>query len=328
VTRYVGGVEGDIAVTTSLTGQRELQLVDLHGDIVATLPISDGADQATWSELAFTSFDEFGVAQPMSGSGASQAPPARYGWLGASQRSAEALGGEVLMGARLYSPAVGRFLQIDPVAGGSASAYDYCNADPVNCTDLDGELTWKGLVKGLAVVGELASMVPGPVGAVAGVVAAGAYLATGDKQKALAAVGGAIVGALGGGAVVAVIRGAVKAKAWASRAQKVYRAISWKNKPAAVRVRGAAGALHVTRNRANAIAVSRTWDRGSFNTPARTFAYHYGTRGRGWGGPANYQRSAAQRLAQVHGQASRQVRGSAGGKLNQSRTKWHTWGWR
>jgi hypothetical protein len=77
VTRYVGGVEGDVAVTTSLTGQRELQLVDLHGDVVATLPIADGADQATWSGLAFTSFDEFGVAQPMSGSGASNAPPAR-----------------------------------------------------------------------------------------------------------------------------------------------------------------------------------------------------------------------------------------------------------
>jgi RHS repeat-associated protein len=329
VTRYVGGVEGDVAVTTSLTGQRELQLVDLHGDIVATLPVADGADQATWSGLAFTSFDEFGVAQPMSGSGASNAPPARYGWLGASQRSAEALGDVILMGARLYSPVIGRFLQVDPVAGGSATAYDYCNADPVNCTDLDGELTWKGFAQGLAVVGELASMVPGPVGAVAGVVAAGAYLVTGDKKKALAAAGGAIIGALGGGAVIAAVKGAVKAKAWASRAQKVYRAISWTEKhSAAVRARGFGAALHVTRNRANAVAVSRTWDRGSFASPARTFVYHYATRGRGWGAPATYQRSAAQRLAEVRGQASRQVRHFGGGKLNQSRTKWQTWGFR
>lgn len=41
VTRYVSGVEGDVAMTTSLSGDRELQLVDLHGDIVATLPIPD-----------------------------------------------------------------------------------------------------------------------------------------------------------------------------------------------------------------------------------------------------------------------------------------------
>lgn len=43
------------------------------------------------------------------------------------------------MGARLYVPAIGRFLQTDPVQGGSANDYDYCNADPINCTDLDGQ---------------------------------------------------------------------------------------------------------------------------------------------------------------------------------------------
>ncbi|MCW2902201.1 MAG: hypothetical protein JWO67_4466 [Streptosporangiaceae bacterium] len=43
------------------------------------------------------------------------------------------------MGLRLYSPATGRFLQTDPVSGASANGYDYCNGDPVNCTDLDGQ---------------------------------------------------------------------------------------------------------------------------------------------------------------------------------------------
>jgi RHS repeat-associated protein len=62
----------------------------------------------------------------------------RHGWLGGKQRSAEALGVVVLMGARLYQPETGRFLQPDPVNGGSATADDYCNADPVNCTDLAG----------------------------------------------------------------------------------------------------------------------------------------------------------------------------------------------
>jgi hypothetical protein len=30
-------------------------------------------------------------------------------------------------------------LQVDPVAGGSATDYDYCNGDPINCTDLTGQ---------------------------------------------------------------------------------------------------------------------------------------------------------------------------------------------
>ncbi|MCW2599499.1 MAG: sugar-binding protein [Frankiales bacterium] len=58
------------------------------------------------------------------------------------QRSGDALGGVVLMGVRLYSPVLGRFLQVDPIPGGSANAYDYINADPINNFDLDGR--WCG----------------------------------------------------------------------------------------------------------------------------------------------------------------------------------------
>jgi hypothetical protein len=44
------------------------------------------------------------------------------------------------MGVRVYVPQLGRFLQTDPVLGGSASAYDHCYGDPINCTDLDGRI--------------------------------------------------------------------------------------------------------------------------------------------------------------------------------------------
>lgn len=43
------------------------------------------------------------------------------------------------MGARVYAPTVGRFLEVDPVSGGSATAYDYASADPINMTDLFGQ---------------------------------------------------------------------------------------------------------------------------------------------------------------------------------------------
>jgi hypothetical protein len=42
------------------------------------------------------------------------------------------------MGARLYNPSLGRFLQTDPVFQGSATAYDYVNQNPTTGLDLDG----------------------------------------------------------------------------------------------------------------------------------------------------------------------------------------------
>jgi len=71
-------------------------------------------------------------------SGAPAPPRVRYGWLGAHQRSTELPSGVIAMGARVYLPQTGRFLQTDPVRGGSANAYDYANADPLNQTDLEG----------------------------------------------------------------------------------------------------------------------------------------------------------------------------------------------
>jgi len=43
------------------------------------------------------------------------------------------------MGARSYIPQLGRFLQPDPVPGGSANAYAYTFGDPVNSSDPTGE---------------------------------------------------------------------------------------------------------------------------------------------------------------------------------------------
>jgi hypothetical protein len=45
------------------------------------------------------------------------------------------------MGVRSYIPQLGRFLQDDPIPGGSANAYAYTYGDPVNTFDLTGAYT-------------------------------------------------------------------------------------------------------------------------------------------------------------------------------------------
>jgi len=43
------------------------------------------------------------------------------------------------MGARVYDPYTGTFLQTDPIPGADANAYGYTDGDPVNETDLTGK---------------------------------------------------------------------------------------------------------------------------------------------------------------------------------------------
>ena len=160
--RYVSDLAGGLAIDIDNTGKAILQLANPHGDIVATSTLGQaGIDN-------YTETDEYGqskTASTTTGGG-------RYGWLGTHQRDTDTIGGLVLMGARLYASATGRFLSIDPIDGGNDNRYTY-PADPINTFDLDGASWWE-------VALTVASFVPGPIGAVASIGLAAVEISRGN----------------------------------------------------------------------------------------------------------------------------------------------------
>ncbi len=126
-TRNIEGIDGNLAATQSGGGSITLQVVDLHGDVIGTV-----ADTTTATPSMSQDTDEFGVP-------ASTATVKRYDWLGGKRLTTALPTGVLDMGDREYIPELGRFDQVDPIAGGSANAYDYAYQDPINATDLNGD---------------------------------------------------------------------------------------------------------------------------------------------------------------------------------------------
>ncbi len=127
-TRNITGMDGLAAIHVG-GASPVLQLTNLHGDVIAQAPV----DSAATGPGSSADTTEFGVPR--------SANPPRYSWLGAAQRPTELPSGAITMGARTYVPQLGRFLQPDPVPGGSANAYAYTFGDPVNQADLTGAYT-------------------------------------------------------------------------------------------------------------------------------------------------------------------------------------------
>ena len=132
IERFIG-LLGGVAVTRRSTGD-VWSYPNIQGSIAA---VANGAGVKQGGTYRYDPYGE-----PVTGFVDNAAGDFDFGWLGQHQRGLEHETGVepmIEMGARVYAPALGRFLEVDPVEGGSANDYDYVNGEPPVTTDLDGK---------------------------------------------------------------------------------------------------------------------------------------------------------------------------------------------
>ncbi len=187
-------------------GQIVGQLISLAGGVTVALdaagvPASwqyaDLQGSAAWTTTgnaaptSTTVYDPWGVRISTSAVASPTTPLdlalAMRGWAGSSRLL---VGDDAYsIGDRQYSPETGRFLQRDPLQGGSLNAYEYASGDPLNSKDHTGQLSvgkWVGLAL-TVILGAVVAVATG------GAAAPAAAATIGSTAKAFAV--GAAIGA-------------------------------------------------------------------------------------------------------------------------------------
>ncbi len=156
-----GGVTLTLSPTNPDTTKRTMYSIkNFHGDTAIT------ANEYGAPTSSVYLFEPFGQASSSSTFGTNSSPAnatdQSMGW--AANPTRKVAGAFTIpiiqMGARVYLPTAGRFLQVDPIEGGTANAYVYAG-DPINANDYTGKATCSQLIG--AICGVLFQNVKGQV---------------------------------------------------------------------------------------------------------------------------------------------------------------------